>query len=101
MNAEFPAAHFWRGRSLQELGHYDDAIASFQRVDNLLSGWPVSIAARGHPQAVARRVGAANDTLAELHQLATRKLLTSYGVFPIPAGIRAIDHALPSPHRTV
>jgi DNA-binding winged helix-turn-helix (wHTH) protein len=93
MNAEFPAAHLWRGRSLQELGRYDDAIASFQRVDNLLSGWPVSIAARGHAQAVAGRVGAAKETLAELRQLATRKFVTSYGVALIYAGLGEVDAA--------
>jgi len=93
MNAEFPAAHLWRGRASQELGHYDDAIASFQRVDNLLSGWPVSIAARGHAQAVAGRVGAAQETLAELRQLATRKFVTSYGVALIYAGLGEIDAA--------
>jgi len=29
MDPEFPAAHLWRGRSLQELGQHDAAIAAF------------------------------------------------------------------------
>jgi len=45
MDPDFPAAHLWRGRSLQELGQHDAAIAAFQRVDDQLQGWPVSIAA--------------------------------------------------------
>ena len=93
MNAEFPAAYLWKGRSLQELGRYDEAIACFQRVDKLLSGWPVSISARGHAQAVAGRIGAAKETLAELRQLATRKFVTSYGVALVYAGLREIDAA--------
>jgi hypothetical protein len=58
-----------------------------------LSGWPVSIAARGHAQAVAGRVGEAQETLAELRQLATRKFVTSYGVALIYAGLGEIDAA--------
>ena len=93
MDPEFPAAHLWRGRSLQELGHYDAAIAAFRRVDDQLKGWPVSIAARGHAQAVCGRTVAARETIAELRQLATRTFVTSYGIALIYAGLGEIDAA--------
>lgn len=93
MDPEFPAAHLWRGRSLQQLGEFDAAIAAFQRVDEQLKGWPVSIAARGHAQAVSGRTAAAHETLAELRQLATRTFVTSYGIALIYAGLGEIDAA--------
>ncbi len=93
MDPEFPAAHLWRGRSLQELGQYDAAIAAFHRVDEQLRGWPVSIAARGHAQAVCGRTAAARETMAELRQLATRKFVTSYGIALVYAGLGETDAA--------
>ena len=93
MDPEFPAANLWRGRSLQELGQHDAAIADFQRVDDQLKGWPVSIAARGHAQAVCGRTSAAHETIAELRQLATRKFVTSYGIALVYAGLGETDAA--------
>ena len=93
MDPDFPAAHLWRGRSLQELGKHDAAISAFQRVDQQLKGWPVSIAARGHAQAVSGRTAAAYETLAELRQLATRTFVTSYGIALIYAGLGESDAA--------
>jgi DNA-binding winged helix-turn-helix (wHTH) protein/Tfp pilus assembly protein PilF len=93
MDPEFPPAHLWRARSLQELGQYDAAIAAFQRVDDQLAGWPVSIAARGHVQALAGRTAAARETVSELRQLATRTFVTSYGIALVYAGLEETDAA--------
>ena len=93
MDPDFPAAHLWRGRSLQELGQHDAAIAAFQRVDDQLQGWPVSIAARGHAQAACGRTSAAHETIAELRQLATRTFVTSYGIALVYAGLGETDAA--------
>jgi tetratricopeptide (TPR) repeat protein len=93
MNPEFPAAHLWMGRSLQELGRYDAAIAAFCRVDEQLKGWPVAIAARGHAQAAAGQTAAAHRTLAELRQLASRKFVTSYGIALAHAGLGEAEAA--------
>ena len=93
MDPEFPPAHLWRGRSLQELGQHDAAIAAFQRVDEQLQGWPVSIAARGHAQALCGRTAAAHETIAELRQLATRLFVTAYGIALVYAGLGETDAA--------
>jgi tetratricopeptide (TPR) repeat protein len=93
MEPQFPAAHLWRGRSLQELGQHDAAIAAFQRVDDQMKGWPVSIAARGHAQAVCGKTSAAHETIAELRQLATRTFVTSYGIALVYAGLAETDAA--------
>jgi DNA-binding winged helix-turn-helix (wHTH) protein/Tfp pilus assembly protein PilF len=93
MDPEFPPAHLWRGRSLQELGQHDAAIAAFQRVDEQLQGWPVSIAARGHAQALCGRTAAAHETIAELRQLATRTFVTAYGIALVYAGLGETDAA--------
>ena len=93
MNPDFPAAHLWMGRSLQELGRHDDAIEAFRRVDRQLEGWSVSIAARGHAEAMAGQRDAARQTLAELRQLATRRFVTSYGIALVYAGLGEADPA--------
>lgn len=93
MNPEFPAAHLWLGRSLQELGRHSAAIAAFRRVDEQMKGWSVSIAARGHVQATAGQPAAARETLAELRQFATRRFVTPYGIALIYAGLGEVDAA--------
>jgi DNA-binding winged helix-turn-helix (wHTH) protein/tetratricopeptide (TPR) repeat protein len=93
MDPEFPPAHLWKGRSLQELGQHDAAIAAFQRVDEQLQGWPVSVAARGHVQALCGRTAAAHETIAELRQLATRTFVTAYGIALVYAGLGETDAA--------
>jgi tetratricopeptide (TPR) repeat protein len=93
MNPDFPAAHLWMGRSLQELSRHDDAIEAFRRVDRQLEGWSVSIAARGHAEAMAGQRDAARQTLAELRQLATRRFVTSYGIALVYAGLGETDPA--------
>lgn len=99
MDPEFPAAHLWLGRSLQELGQHDAAIAEFRRVDEQLKGWPISIAARGHAQAASGRTSAAHEAIAELRQLATRKFVTPYGIALVYAGLGEADTAFSWLHR--
>ena len=47
MNRSFPPAHLWLGRTFQEQGRFDDALAEFRQVEEVLGDWPVAIAARG------------------------------------------------------
>lgn len=47
MQADFPLAHLWLGRTYQEMGRYDDALAEFSQAEKRMPDWPVSIAARG------------------------------------------------------
>ena len=77
LNADFPPAHLWLGRTYQELARYDDAIAEFRRVEERLREWPVAIAARGFVEGIAGRTSEARETLVELRKLAGRKFVTS------------------------
>jgi tetratricopeptide (TPR) repeat protein len=94
MNQNFPPAHLWLGRTLQELGQFDDALAEFREVERVLREWPVSIAARGFVAAVAGRTAEARKILAELQRLANRKFVPSYGVALIHAGLGQDDAAV-------
>jgi DNA-binding winged helix-turn-helix (wHTH) protein/Flp pilus assembly protein TadD len=93
LNKEFPPAHLWLGRTYQELGRLNDALAEFQRVDGKLPEWPVSIAARGYVAGLAGRTDEAQNTLTELRRLAGKKFVTSYGVALVYAGLGQKDSA--------
>jgi tetratricopeptide (TPR) repeat protein len=93
MNGDFPVAHLWLGRTYQELGRYDAAIAEFRAVDEKLLDWPVSIAARGYVEALAGRSKEAEATLSQLQQLAARKFVTAYGIALVDAGLGRKDEA--------
>jgi DNA-binding winged helix-turn-helix (wHTH) protein len=90
---DFPPAHLWLGRTYQELGRLDDALAEFQHVEEKLPEWPVSIAARGFVAGVAGRTDEAQNTLVELRRLARKKFVTSYGVALVHAGLGQMDSA--------
>jgi DNA-binding winged helix-turn-helix (wHTH) protein/Tfp pilus assembly protein PilF len=93
LNKDFPPARLWLGRTYQELGRLDDALAEFQHVEEKLPEWPVSIAARGFVAGVAGRSDQAQDALVELRRLAGKKFVTSYGVALVHAGLGQRDSA--------
>jgi DNA-binding winged helix-turn-helix (wHTH) protein len=93
LNKDFPPAHLWLGRTYQELGRLNDALSEFQRVEEKLPQWPVSIVARGFVAGVAGRTKEAQDTLVELQRLAGSKFVTSYGVALVHAGLGQRDSA--------
>ena len=93
LNRDFSPAHLWLGRTFQELGRYDDAIAAFRRVEDKLPEWAVPLAARGFVEGMAGRTQEARSTLAKLQSLATRKFVTSYGVALVHAGLGERDAA--------
>jgi len=93
LNKDFPAAHLWLGRTYQELGRLNDALAEFQHVEQKLPEWPVSIAAMGFVAGVSGRTDEAQNALAELRRLAGKKFVTSYGVALVHAGLGQKDSA--------
>jgi DNA-binding winged helix-turn-helix (wHTH) protein len=93
MNSDFPPAHLWLGRTYQELGRYDDAIAAFRHVEDRLPEWPVPSAARGFVEAIAGRTAEARTTLQRLQMLSERKFVTSYGLALVHASLGDIGAA--------
>jgi DNA-binding winged helix-turn-helix (wHTH) protein/lipoprotein NlpI len=91
LNGDFPPAHLWLGRTYQEIGRYDDAIAAFQLVEKKLPEWPVPRAARGFVEGISGRSDAAQATLADMEKLAQRKYVTSYGLALVHAGLGETD----------
>lgn len=93
INSDFPPAHLWLGRTYQELGQYDQAIAAFRHVEDRLPEWPVPSAARGFVEAIAGRTAEARVTLQKLKMLSERKFVTSYGLALVHASLGDTDGA--------
>lgn len=93
LNKDFPPARLWLGRTYQELGKFDDALAQYRLVEEKLPEWPVSIAARGFVAGVSGRIYEAEIILAELKRLAEQRFVTSYGVALVHAGLGQNDAA--------
>ena len=93
MKKDFPPAHLWLGRTYQELGKFDEAIAEFRQVEARLPQWPVSMAARGYVAGVAGRPDEAHQILVELEGLANETYVTPYGVALVHAGLGSHDVA--------
>src|SRR5260221_4518263 len=66
MQADFAPAYLWLGRSYQELGEYDAALAAFCAVGTTSPEWPVAIAPRGFVGGAARPTAAAEARLQQL-----------------------------------
>jgi DNA-binding winged helix-turn-helix (wHTH) protein/thioredoxin-like negative regulator of GroEL len=93
LSGDFAPAHLWLGRTYQELGRYDDAIAAFRHVEDKLPEWPVPQAARGFVEAIAGRTDDALATLGKLKSLSERKFVTSYGLALVYAALGETDAA--------
>jgi len=94
MNDTFAPAHLWLGRAYQEQRQYDGAISEFRRVEELVSNWPVAIAARGCVEGICGHLAEASATLAHLERLSTQKFVTPYGVALVQAGLGRYEQAL-------
>src|SRR5260221_7525566 len=94
MQADFAPAYLWLGRSYQELGEYDAALAAFRAVETTSPEWPVAIAARGFVEGAAGQTAAAEATLQQLQVLSRRRFVTPYGIALVEAGLGRRDEAL-------
>ena len=94
MQSDFAPAQLWLGRTYQELGECDAALAAFRAVEAAASEWPVAVAARGFVEGMAGRSEEAAATLAQLHRLAGRRFVTPYGIALVEAGLGRDEAAL-------
>ncbi len=93
MKRDFAPAHLWLGRTYQQMGRFEDALAEFRDVEASVREWPVAVAARGSVEAGFGRPDKAKAVLAELKELAGRRFVTAYGVALVYAGIGDSDAA--------
>ena len=93
MRKDFALAHLWLGRSYQQLGRYQEALAEFRLVEGAFSGWAVSKAALGYVEGVSGDHREAAKTLTELEALSKQRFITAYGVALVHAGMGDKDKA--------
>jgi DNA-binding winged helix-turn-helix (wHTH) protein/TolB-like protein/Flp pilus assembly protein TadD len=93
MKKDFPLAHLWLGRSYQQLGRYQEALAEFRQVEGAFGGWAVSKAALGYVEGVSGNQREASKTLSELEALSKQRFITAYGVALVYAGKGEKDKA--------
>ncbi|HSE20266.1 MAG TPA: tetratricopeptide repeat protein, partial [Pyrinomonadaceae bacterium] len=93
MKKDFPLAHLWLGRSYQQLGRYDEALAEFRQIQDAFHGWPVSIAALGFVNAISNHKLEAEKALRELENLSKQKYVSAYAVALVYAGLGNKDQA--------
>ena len=91
MKKDFPLAHLWLGRSYQQLGRYEEALAEFRQVEGAFGGWAVSKAALGYVEGVSGKRREAAKTLSELQALSKQRFITAYGVALVYAGMGEKD----------
>jgi len=94
MRSDFALARLWLGRSLQQVGRYEEALTEFTRAESAFQEWPVLLAARGFVDGTSGRTIEARAVLGEMESLSKRKFVTSYGVALVYAGVGENDTAL-------
>ncbi len=94
MKQDFPLAHLWLGRAYQEKGMYAQAVEEFKKVETVIHGWPVTIAAIGYVDGVSGNKGEARKVLDELSELSKQEYVTPYGVALVYAGLGEKEQAL-------
>jgi tetratricopeptide (TPR) repeat protein len=87
MNPKFPLAHLWLGRSYQQKGMFEEAMAEYQATDSALPNWVVTVAGIGNLQGLAKKDADVRVTLAKLDAMSKSKYVTPYGVALVYAGM--------------
>jgi tetratricopeptide (TPR) repeat protein len=92
LDPNFFPAHRYLGLAYQQKGMHQKAVAEFQR-GLQLSGSPLMLALLGHAHAASGNRAEARKILAELHDLQSRRYVSSYTVAAIYAGLGEKDEA--------
>jgi serine/threonine-protein kinase len=90
----FAVAHQWRGRVLEALGRFDEALAAHRAALGLLGEDPESYANLAHACARAGRADEARSLLDELQGLSRRRYVSPYWIAMVHLGLGERDAAL-------
>ena len=101
ISPKFPLAHLWLGRAYQQKKMYPEAIDEFNKTDDALPGWVVTIAGMGHAYGEWGHQAEAKQVLVRLNQMAREKYVTPYGVALVYAGLGDKDQAFASLNKAV
>jgi len=92
IDPDFIPALGWAGIVQEQLGHYDDALATFERALGI-NELTILRASMAHVLAVSGRHDEARKTLAQLTDSTTRRYVASYDVAVVHAGLGDRDLA--------
>jgi len=101
VSPKFPLAHLWLGRAYQQKKMYPEAIDEFNKTDDALPGWVVTIAGMGHAYGEWGHQVEAKQVLVRLNQMAREKYVTPYGVALVYAGLGDKDQAFAALNKAV
>ncbi len=87
VSPEFPLAHLWLGRAYQQKKMYSEAIDEFNKTDDALPGWVVTVAGIGNADGEWGHQAQAKQILARLDQMSHSKYVTPCGVALVYAGM--------------
>lgn len=93
VSPKFPLAHLWLGRAYQQKKMYGEAIDEFNKTDEALPGWVVTLAGTGNAYGEWGHPAEAKQVLVRLDQMSRTKYVTPYGVALVYAGLGDKDQA--------
>jgi len=93
VSPKFPLAHLWLGRAYQQKKMFAEAIDEFNKTDNALPDWIVTIAGTGNVYGEWGKREDAGQILNRLSQLSRQKYVTPYGVALVYVGMDDKDQA--------
>jgi tetratricopeptide (TPR) repeat protein len=94
MGASFPPAHFWLGRTYEEMGQYESAIAEDQKATAALGSGAYALAALGHAYAASGKRNEALRILADLNERRKTTYVSPYAIGVLHLGLDQRDRAL-------
>ena len=93
LDPAFPRTHWVFGQVYEQIGRFEEAIASFQKARTLSMGNQTYLVCLGHAYAVAGKNTEARDVLRQLEALSKQRYVSSYDVAEIYVGLGEIDEA--------
>ena len=87
ISPKFPIAHLWLGRAYQQKKMYPEAIDEFNKTDDALPGWAVTLAGTGNAYGEWGHQTEAKQVLVRLNVMSRGKYVTPYGIALVYAGM--------------
>jgi len=93
VSPKFPLARLWLGRAYQQKKVYAEAIDEYNRTDETLPGWVVTVAGIGNAYGEWGHTGEAKQVIVRLDQMSRAKYVSPYAIALVYAGLGDKDRA--------
>ena len=93
LDPAFPRTHWVLGQVFEQLGRYEEAIASFRKARSLSAGSLSYLACLGHACALAGKHTEARDVLRQMEQVKSERYVSSFDIAEIYAALGETDQA--------